>query len=152
MDAQGDFVITWQSNNQDGSGYGIYAQAYNAAGLAVGGTDEMQAIDFVGGFTGTFQLGWDTTTSGHADVSAPITFTGNATAASRDRERAGGMGPNRQRRRRTDHRGPRSSSSAPRAAVSAAPVGLRNVVEDRRPAPRQVTRNHRNAGQRASSA
>jgi large repetitive protein len=32
----GGFVVTWQSNSQDGSGYGIYAQRYNAAGQAAG--------------------------------------------------------------------------------------------------------------------
>jgi Ca2+-binding RTX toxin-like protein len=37
MDADGDFVITWTSNNQDGSLLGIYAQRYNAAGVAQGG-------------------------------------------------------------------------------------------------------------------
>ncbi|HVA47495.1 MAG TPA: DUF4214 domain-containing protein [Pirellulales bacterium] len=37
MDAAGDFVIAWASYNQDGSGYGIYAQRYNAAGVAQGG-------------------------------------------------------------------------------------------------------------------
>ena len=36
MDADGDFVVTWDSNGQDGSGYGIYAQRYNAAGVAQG--------------------------------------------------------------------------------------------------------------------
>ncbi|QMS87343.1 cadherin-like domain-containing protein [Nostoc edaphicum CCNP1411] len=36
MDADGDFVISWQSLNQDGSGYGIYAQRYNSAGVAQG--------------------------------------------------------------------------------------------------------------------
>lgn len=36
MDAAGDFVIAWQSELQDGGGYGIYAQRYNAAGVAVG--------------------------------------------------------------------------------------------------------------------
>ncbi|SFI35079.1 cadherin domain-containing protein [Planctomicrobium piriforme] len=36
MDSDGDFVITWQSYGQDGSGYGIYAQRYNAAGVAQG--------------------------------------------------------------------------------------------------------------------
>jgi hypothetical protein len=40
MDADGDFVITWSSNAQDGSGYGVYAQRYNAAGEALG--DEFQ--------------------------------------------------------------------------------------------------------------
>ena len=39
MDAAGDFVITWQSNQQDGPGTGwdVYAQRYNAAGSALGG-------------------------------------------------------------------------------------------------------------------
>ncbi len=36
MDADGDFVVAWMSNGQDGSGYGIYAQRYTAAGVAVG--------------------------------------------------------------------------------------------------------------------
>ncbi len=36
MDAAGDFVITWTGSAQDGSGYGVYAQRYNAAGLAQG--------------------------------------------------------------------------------------------------------------------
>ncbi|MEH1808855.1 beta strand repeat-containing protein [Nostoc sp.] len=37
MDATGDFIISWQSNNQDGFGYGIYARRYNSAGDAQGG-------------------------------------------------------------------------------------------------------------------
>ncbi len=32
MDESGDFVIAWQSNGQDGSLYGIYAQRFNAFG------------------------------------------------------------------------------------------------------------------------
>ena len=36
MDADGDFVITWQSSYQDGDGRGVYAQRYNAAGTAQG--------------------------------------------------------------------------------------------------------------------
>ena len=28
MDAAGDFVVTWQSNGEDGSSYGVYAQRY----------------------------------------------------------------------------------------------------------------------------
>jgi len=36
MDADGDFVVTWTSFSQDGSDYGIYAQRYNAAGVAQG--------------------------------------------------------------------------------------------------------------------
>ena len=37
MDATGDFVIAWTSSYQDGSGDGVYAQRYNAAGVAQGG-------------------------------------------------------------------------------------------------------------------
>jgi hypothetical protein len=36
MDADGDFVIVWESVNQDGSGYGIYGQRYNNAGTPQG--------------------------------------------------------------------------------------------------------------------
>jgi len=34
--ADGGFVITWMSNGQDGSQYGIYAQRFNAAGQKIG--------------------------------------------------------------------------------------------------------------------
>src|SRR4051794_35540633 len=33
-DGDGDFVAVWASNLQDGSGYGVYAQRYNASGAA----------------------------------------------------------------------------------------------------------------------
>ena len=36
MDSDGDFVVVWDSLGQDGSGYGIYGQRYNAAGAAQG--------------------------------------------------------------------------------------------------------------------
>jgi hypothetical protein len=36
MDADGDFVIAWQSFAQDGSNYGVYAQRYNAAAVPQG--------------------------------------------------------------------------------------------------------------------
>ena len=32
MDSDGDFVIAWESENQDGNNYGIYAQRFNADG------------------------------------------------------------------------------------------------------------------------
>ena len=32
----GGFVVTWTSNTQDGDGYGIYGQRYDAAGAAAG--------------------------------------------------------------------------------------------------------------------
>ncbi|SFI18346.1 cadherin repeat domain-containing protein [Planctomicrobium piriforme] len=36
MDADGDFIISWTSQGQDGNGYGVYAQRFNAAGTAQG--------------------------------------------------------------------------------------------------------------------
>ena len=37
IDDAGNFVVVWQSDLQDGSGYGIYGQRYDSAGNAVGG-------------------------------------------------------------------------------------------------------------------
>jgi hypothetical protein len=37
MDADGDFVVTWMGQGQDGSGWGVYAQRYSAAGVPQGG-------------------------------------------------------------------------------------------------------------------
>ena len=36
MDDNGNFIITWQSRDQDGSSYGIFAQRYNLIGVAQG--------------------------------------------------------------------------------------------------------------------
>ena len=36
MDADGDYVVAWTSNYQDGSGHGVFAQRYNSAGMAQG--------------------------------------------------------------------------------------------------------------------
>jgi hypothetical protein len=36
MDSDGDFVVTWQSDNQDGNSYGIYAQRYGSTGSPAG--------------------------------------------------------------------------------------------------------------------
>lgn len=36
MDGSGNFVIAWESNGQDGSGNGIFAQHFNPSGLALG--------------------------------------------------------------------------------------------------------------------
>jgi Ca2+-binding RTX toxin-like protein len=72
MDTAGDFVVTWQSyGNQDGSGWGIYAQRYDATGIAQGGeflvnsfVDYHQvspaiAMDASGEFVITWQNAWD---------------------------------------------------------------------------------------------
>jgi parallel beta-helix repeat protein len=68
MDANGDFVVVWQSNNEAGdNGWGIYAQRYNAAGVAQGGafrvntytTDQQEnpavAMDDIGNFVVVWQ-------------------------------------------------------------------------------------------------
>ena len=36
MDSVGNYVVTWESENQDGSSWGIYAQSYNADGTKKG--------------------------------------------------------------------------------------------------------------------
>ncbi|MEM8556795.1 MAG: T9SS type A sorting domain-containing protein [Bacteroidota bacterium] len=36
MDADGDFIVAWTSLYQDGDGYGIFAQRFNASGVAQG--------------------------------------------------------------------------------------------------------------------
>jgi VCBS repeat-containing protein len=35
--SDGGYVVTWESMNQDGSGYGVYGQRYDASGAKVGG-------------------------------------------------------------------------------------------------------------------
>jgi hypothetical protein len=39
MDADGDFMVAWQSMGADGSGYGIYARSYSPAGVAKQSSD-----------------------------------------------------------------------------------------------------------------
>ncbi len=82
MDEDGDFVITWQSNDQDGSGYGIYAQRFDAEGEFIGGTNEYQVISFVGDPTGTFQLKYNGKTT------STITYSGNPFAIADDVQNA----------------------------------------------------------------
>src|SRR6185503_7283171 len=50
MHRDGNFVISWGSVAQDGSGYGIYAQRYNALGVAQGGEFQVNT------FTTNFQI------------------------------------------------------------------------------------------------
>ncbi len=57
MDADGDFVVTWTSYGQDGSGYGIYAQRYNSTGTAQGG--EFRANTFTTGEQGRSAVAMD---------------------------------------------------------------------------------------------
>src|SRR5438128_548898 len=42
-DDAGDFVVVWASQGQDGSGFGVYAQRFSAAGAALGGEFRVNA-------------------------------------------------------------------------------------------------------------
>ncbi|MBK8918090.1 MAG: hypothetical protein IPM73_08615 [Betaproteobacteria bacterium] len=66
----GDYVITWQDVGNDGSGYGVYGQRYNASGVAQGAqfqihtaTSGTQYHDnvaaYASGFTGVWSNGSD---------------------------------------------------------------------------------------------
>ncbi len=85
LDADGDFVVTWQSMNQDGSGYGIYAQRFSPAGVPIGGTNDVQYITFVDGWTGSFSLLVDDDNDNNASTApkstAKISNTNLAAAA-----------------------------------------------------------------------
>jgi hypothetical protein len=67
MDADGDFVIVWTSQGQDGSSAGIYAQAYDSAGTAHGGefrvntftTNAQQAPVVAMDADGDFVVAWE---------------------------------------------------------------------------------------------
>ena len=57
MDGDGDFVVVWNSLNQDGSGLGVYAQRYNAAGVAQGA--EFRVNSFTTNGQGVPAIGMD---------------------------------------------------------------------------------------------
>jgi hypothetical protein len=76
MDADGDFVIAWQSYGQEGSDYGgsaVYAQRYNSAGVAQGGefrvntyTTSHQFVPAIGIDTdGDFVIAWQSFQDGN---------------------------------------------------------------------------------------
>ncbi len=75
-DSEGDYVVVWQSYSQDGSGYGVYAQRYNAAGGAQGsefrvntGTTGYQDFPAVAmDAEGDFVITWE---SAYADGTSP---------------------------------------------------------------------------------
>jgi hypothetical protein len=69
MDGDGDFVVAWESNGQDGSSWGIFAQRFNATGVPLG--DEFRVNSYttnhqIGpsvavGAAGDFLITWSTT-------------------------------------------------------------------------------------------
>ncbi len=64
--AGGGFVITWQSEGQDGDGSGIYAQRYDAAGVAQGSetlvntttTGEQRSVEITDLANGGYAIAW----------------------------------------------------------------------------------------------
>ncbi|MFK0087404.1 type I secretion C-terminal target domain-containing protein, partial [Pseudomonas sp. NPDC090755] len=62
----GDYVVTWMSNDQDGSSWGIYAQRFDVSGTAVGGevrvnstTQDVQMHPTIGALDdGGYVVGW----------------------------------------------------------------------------------------------
>ena len=62
----GGWVVSWTSGNQDGDGFGVYAQRYDAAGVAVGGevlvntqtTDSQQLSSVKSLADGGWIVGW----------------------------------------------------------------------------------------------
>ena len=67
MDADGGFVIVWQSQNQDGSGLGIFAQRFDSDGVAVGAefpvnqwtTGNQRNADIALDADGDFLIAWE---------------------------------------------------------------------------------------------
>jgi hypothetical protein len=65
-DSAGNFVVTWTSNSQDGSGYGVFAQRYASAGAPLDGefrvntyTTGFQSIpSVVSDSAGNFVVAW----------------------------------------------------------------------------------------------
>lgn len=83
----GGFVVTWHSNGQDGSGYGVYAKVYNAdasvkkAEFAVNtvtsGNQQVPAI--AAAADSSFMITWKDASSGNLDVRGRI-FGADGTA------------------------------------------------------------------------
>jgi hypothetical protein len=73
MDATGDFVVAWQSYKQDGAGDGIYAQRYDATGVAQGSefrvntttAGQQRATRIAMEADGDFLIGWENFGSGN---------------------------------------------------------------------------------------
>ena len=65
--SDGGFVVAWQSNLQDGSSFGVYAQRYDAAGAPVGGEtqvntttiDRQQDVEITALNDGGYIIAWE---------------------------------------------------------------------------------------------
>ncbi|WOE42759.1 Ig-like domain-containing protein [Acinetobacter chinensis] len=95
--SDGGFVVTWQSNGQDGSGYGVYAQRYAADGQPQGGEFQVNTYTYNwqdspsvtalsdGGFVVTWSSngqdgsGWGIYAQRYDKDGVPYTTTGHVT-------------------------------------------------------------------------
>lgn len=76
MDANGGFVVVWQSQNQDGGGWGIYAQRFDASGAAIGAESRVNTTTFgnqtspsvVMGDSGRYTVVWASISPGGGPV------------------------------------------------------------------------------------
>jgi len=57
MDADGDFVVVWQSSGQDGSSIGVFGQRYDSTGNPFG--TEFRVNTYTAGFQGTYGVASD---------------------------------------------------------------------------------------------
>jgi hypothetical protein len=73
-DADGDFVITWKSDAQDGSAAGVFAQRFNSVGAAQGG--EFRVNSFTTGIQQAARPWRRTTRSSSRSCAATPTATG----------------------------------------------------------------------------
>lgn len=93
-DFAGNFIVAWESNGQDGSGNGVYAQRYNSVGAALGSEfrvnsvtqysqdDVAIAADAAGGFIVSWEsLGQD---GGQSNGVFHRTFDASGTAVTTD--------------------------------------------------------------------
>ncbi len=66
-DTDGDFVVAWTSDGQDGSSYGVYAQRFDASGVPQGGeisvntftTNRQQNASVAMDSSGDFVVAWE---------------------------------------------------------------------------------------------
>jgi hypothetical protein len=56
-EANGDFVVTWDSNGQDGNGYGVFARRFTSSGGGSGG--EFQVNTYTSGLQGSIVVAMD---------------------------------------------------------------------------------------------
>ena len=78
MDSNGNFVIVWASDGQDGNSFGVYAQRYSAAGVAQGTefrvnvttTNSQDQPAVAMDSSGNFVVAWQSTHAGRSDIYA----------------------------------------------------------------------------------